>query len=125
MIVKLTLTDKNNKEYKMLFGNSYKKWHDQMIEYLGRYFCSNDKGWNYTEMTGHIIAVEVSKSSWKGWGGLKWCSEENFQQELNREGCQQNDPDNKNPRQYSEMVFVKKPISFAEKYIEKEFGIKN
>lgn len=121
MIVKLTLKNKDGEEYKMLFGNSYKSWNTQMIEYLGRFFCSNEKGWNYEEMTGHITKVEVSKSKWKGWGGLKWCSEDNFQNELNREGVQQDEPDNLNPRKYSEMIFEELPIDFAEKFIRKEF----
>ena len=106
----------------MLFGDSYKKWHTQMIEYLGICFCSKYRGWNYEEMSGHIIKVEVSKSKWIGWGGLKWCVHDYFQHKLNREGVQEDEPDNKNPRKYSEMIFIEKPVSYAENYIKKEFN---
>jgi hypothetical protein len=56
------------------------------------------------------ISVETSSDKWIGWGGLKWCPESLFQSQLNREGCQENEPDNPNPRQYSNMVFKKNPI---------------
>jgi hypothetical protein len=117
MIVRLTF-EKDGEQWQMLFGNSYKGWHTQMIEYVARYFCSKDRGWNKEEMLGHIRKVEVSKAKWIGWGGLKWCSHENFQAELNREGVQQDEPDNPKPRQYSRMKFEEKPISFAERHLE-------
>lgn len=79
----------------MMFGDSYKGWEEQKEEFE-----------RYKEY-GQWIEVErwKSKSKWKGWGGLKWCREEDFQEELNREGCQMSDPDNPNPRKYSEFVF--------------------
>lgn len=99
-IVKVVFKDTSlvGGEYTMLFGDSYKSWKQQYSEYLRRF---ND------------IPVKAfkSRSKWKGWGGLKWCSEENFQEELNREGCQINDPDNPKPRQYSRMTFYQVPLS--------------
>lgn len=79
----------------MMFGTSYKKWTMQFDEYC----------WDYKEQLNEIEKVEVSNSKWIGWGGLKWCPEERFQHQLNREGCQSSDPDNANPRQYNEMSF--------------------
>ncbi|MGR5875599.1 spore protein H [Bacillus pacificus] len=49
--------------------------------------------------------VTVSDSKWISWGGLKWCPEERFQHHLNREGCQSDELDNPNPRQYKDMNF--------------------
>lgn len=112
MIVRITFNNGNV----VLFGNSYKHWSLQFVEYMGRNFCSRDRGWNEEEMLGHVKKVEVSKSKWKAWGGLKWCSHESFQQELNREGVQQDEPDNPKPRQYSDMKFEEKPTSYAEKH---------
>lgn len=108
MIVKLKLKDANGKEYTMLFGTSYKNYLDQIKEYFGSFHV-----WNYDQEhsrafpTTSIISIEASKSEWKHWGGLKWCPESDFQEELNREGCQQDEPDNPYPRQYSEMKFNK------------------
>lgn len=83
----------------MMFGNSYKPWEMQLEEYL---LMLKRKG----ELDDYL-EVTVSDSKWIGWGGLKWCSEENFQHQLNREGCQSNEPDNPNPRLYKEMVFYR------------------
>jgi hypothetical protein len=80
----------------MMFGDSYKPWHMQMDEYMRR--CA--------EGLPRPERVEVSKSKWIGWGGLKWCSSDNFQHELNREGCQESDPDNSRPRKYADMEFA-------------------
>lgn len=88
-----------NESWIMMFGNSYKPWEMQLEEYLF-ILKRKDELDTYEEVT-------VSDSPWIGWGGLKWCSEDNFQQQLNREGCQSNDPDNPNPRQYSQMVFYR------------------
>jgi len=60
----------------MMFGNSYKAWEEQLDD-----------------------------SKWISWGGLKWCPEERFQHHLNREGCQSDELDNPNPRQYKDMNF--------------------
>lgn len=81
----------------MMFGNSYKPWEMQLNEYL---IFLKQKGEAPT-----IEDVHVSDSNWISWGGLKWCSEDNFQNQLNREGCQLADPDNPNPRQYKDMRF--------------------
>ena len=79
----------------MMFGDSYKEWEEQKAEFE-----------RYRE---HSRWVElerwISKSPWKGWGGLMWCREEDFQEELNREGCQYGEPDNPRPRRYSDFVF--------------------
>ena len=86
----------------MLFGNSYKKWETQFEEYL-RIIKSE---------LPHLTVARAWKSreKWIGWGGLKWCSEDLFQGELDREGCQSDEPDNPNPRQYKDMEFVNMPI---------------
>lgn len=90
MIIKITFS-----HGAMMFGNSYKSWEDQVEEYMRRNAKDLEKP----------LKVEISKSKFIAWGGLKWCSEENFQHKLNREGCQYGEPDNKNPRQYSDMLF--------------------
>lgn len=89
------------KPFTTLFGNSYKSWKDQVEECL-RIFVKKK------EIRG-IEKVEVSKALWKAWGGLKWCDSEDFQQELNREGCQEDEPDNPKPRDYSKMKFYAAP----------------
>lgn len=106
MIVKISF--KNSHE-PMLFGDSYKKWEIQASEF----FLQNK------ELFKEIVTIEKSKSKWVGWGGLKWCPEKSIQKQLNREGCQAGDPDNVNPRQYSDMLFSKddKLISKLEYYL--------
>ena len=84
--------------FTMMFGNSYKPWYMQFEEYAWR--CREG-------LPEKAESVEVSDSEWIEWGGLKWCHEDNFQHQLNREGCQHDEPDNPNPRQYSEMTFRK------------------
>lgn len=59
---------------RMMFGTSYRKWWDQLQEYcrlnkLGR------------------PAIEVCSEPWIGYGGLKWCAWEDFQQQLDIEGA--------------------------------------
>lgn len=76
-----------------MFGNSYKNWEEQFREYC------------FTFKPIEVLEVETSSEKWKGWGGLKWCNETEFQHELNREGCQQNEPDNPKPRKYEYMRF--------------------
>jgi len=98
MIVKIKLESKG-KIFTMLFGNSYKNWDEQFREY-----CSIFK-------PSEVLKVETSPEKWKGWGGLKWCNETEFQQELNREGCQQNHPNNPNPRNYKYMRFNSNQIA--------------
>lgn len=84
----------------MMFGDSYKPWHMQFEEYF----------YKFKDKLSNPLKVETSPNKWIGWGGLKWCSESSFQLQLNREGCQESEPDNSNPRKYSEMVFVANPI---------------
>jgi hypothetical protein len=82
----------------MLCGNSYKTWDEQFKEFYSYWRNISDN---------KPIKIEVSKAKWKSWGGLKWCSEECFQGELDREGCQtEGEPDNPNPRQYKDMIFT-------------------
>ena len=92
MIVRITFSA----EHIMLFGDSYKTWDEQFREYWRKFRKELHKP----------IRVDESKDKWKGWGGMKWCSTEHFQEELNREGCQDNEPDNPNPRQYKDMIFA-------------------
>lgn len=89
MIVKITFDDGKI----MMFGNSYKNWDEQFEEYI-RIVKSKP------------VKFETAKDEWIGWGGLKWCREEDFQHELNREGCQYNEEDNPSPRKFEDMVFV-------------------
>lgn len=81
----------------MMFGNSYKPWEMQYDEYV--WMCMRNG------ISLQLVKVETSHSKWVSWGGLKWCPEERFQYQLNREGCQDNEPDNPKPRQYSKMNF--------------------
>ena len=93
MIIKIKIK-RADKVYTILTGNSDKSWEMQFREY-----CHNFKPIE-------IIQVDVSFEKWIGWGGLKWCDENIFQQELNREGCQEDEPDNPNPRKYENMRFT-------------------
>lgn len=78
----------------MMFGDSYKPWRVQFDE-----FCWKNKN------IGEIEQVTSCSDKWIGWGGLKWCPEEDFQHQLNREGCQSHDNNNPNARQYKDMIF--------------------
>lgn len=104
MIVKLILEDSDGDRITLMTGTSYKNYLDQIQDFFYR-------GQKWIDSLPHpeykIIKIETSKSKWKAWGGLKWCLEENFQDQLNREGCQTGDPNNPNPRQYSKMKFIK------------------
>jgi len=82
----------------ILFGNSYKSWKEQYSEYCRTFTCEPVKAWQ-------------SNAEWKGWGGLKWCEEKDFQHELNREGVQHDEPDNPYPRQYADMYFEEISLS--------------
>jgi hypothetical protein len=87
-----------------MFGDSYKKWYIQLKEY-----CTTYKDLSF-------ISADVCKDKWIGWGGLKWCNENEFQDELNREGCQDKEPDNPKPRQYNKMTFH--PTQFITKKVK-------
>jgi hypothetical protein len=103
--VRITFRGKDGEPDVVLFGNSYKTWQQQMVEYVYRTYGNRDHGWRYADVEGRLLGVERSRSAWIGWGGLKWCSEDIFQEELNREGCQQGDPDNPRPRRYADFNF--------------------
>lgn len=101
-----------------MFGDSYKPWHIQLEEWL----------WLHEDKEIEALSIETTTEKWIGWGGLKWCSEERFQEQLNREGCQDNEPDNPNPRQYKNMEFKNNPIVYARvkkilKNYKKEFTV--
>lgn len=57
----------------MMFGTSYRVWRDQLDEYC-------------REFQRIEPSLEVSNEPWIGYGGLKWCSAENFQTNLDNEG---------------------------------------
>jgi len=98
MIVKLELITRDNENITMLFGDSYKSWQTQFNEY------------SFTFKPKQLISAETGKDKWIGFGGCKWIPEDEFQLELNREGCQYGEPDNPNPRKYENMKFVKNQI---------------
>lgn len=106
VIVKLKLKFETKIET-ILFGNSYKNWDQQFRE-----FC-----WIYKPI--EILSAESSKEKWISWGGLKWCDFDIFQDELNREDCEENEPDNPDPRKIEEFVFNTNKIVFnkCKKYI--------
>ena len=112
MTVRITFKEDDGSELKMLFGNSYKFWYEQAIEFIFRNYGDKMKGWRYADVEGRVLKVEKSTSKWKGWGGLKWCDEASFQEELNREGVHRDEPDNPNPRQYSNFKFETSSICF-------------
>jgi hypothetical protein len=99
MIVRVELKNTDNTICTSMFGDSYKKWSTQFSEYCRIYRPIE------------LISLNSSKSEWIGWGGLKWCDESEFQNELNREGCQSDEPDNPNPSLYSNMIFGSNPIA--------------
>jgi hypothetical protein len=108
MIARLKFLTSDNQEITMLFGKSYKRWDEQFKEWCRLYKPNK------------LLFAESSAEQWKAWGGLKWCEDSDFQAELNREGCQENEPDNQSPRQYKSMWFKMNPIVFniANKYVE-------
>lgn len=107
MTVRITFPGQHGGRERVLFGNSYKHWREQATEYIFRTYGNRTNGWKFADIEPIVsqITVEQSDSPWKSWGGLKWCEESEFQQELNREGVQRDDPDNPNPRQYDKFVF--------------------
>jgi hypothetical protein len=86
-------------------GTSHKPWYTQATEYIFRTFGNREHGWRFVDVAGRLVDVERSFSPWIGWGGLKWCDGDIFQQELNREGRQQGEPDNPQPRRYADFQF--------------------
>lgn len=106
MIVRVSMLDNNNKQFVMLFGDSYKKWDMQVWEYFNYAIQWYDDDIILQCNVLKIVNVEKCNAAWKSWGGLKWCEESSFQNELNREGAQDNEPDNPTPRQYKDMHFV-------------------
>jgi hypothetical protein len=110
--IRLTIQKPDGTELKILTGTSYKDWIDQAVEYIFRNFGHKTHGWRYEDVRGLVLEVEHSRSSWIGWGGLKWCREDMMQAQLNREGVQSNEPDNPKPRQYSKFKFDYYPLGY-------------
>lgn len=105
MIIRITFEDLEGEEYRMMFGDSYKGWKEQVEEYLRSYVPNK-----YNEgCVADLLEVEVCNEKWIGWGGLKWCNANEFQKELNREGVQDHEPDNPEPRRYGKMRFYHDP----------------
>ncbi len=69
MTVRVTFED----GLKMLFGDSYRTWKDQLREYCGRFHMTPTK-------------YEKSSSGWVKYGGLKWCLPSTLDYELSKEG---------------------------------------
>lgn len=99
MIVKI----KFDENLVMMFGDSYKPWHMQFEEWL----------WMHKYKEINPVSIETTIEKWIGWGGLKWCPESSMQEQLNREDCQENEPDNPNPRQYKNMKFKNNAVVTA------------
>lgn len=59
--------------YVMLFGSSYRTWWDQLDEFCRCYKTKPKQ-------------VTICRKDWIGFGGLKWCHEDAFQIELDKEG---------------------------------------
>lgn len=57
----------------MMFGDSYKRWWTQLAEYCLDFKLPQP-------------SIQVSAGKWVSFGGLKWCSEHEFQRELDAEG---------------------------------------
>lgn len=92
MIVKVKFREvRDDETFTMLFGTSYKEWYQQYGEYVRTY------------PTLEPIEAWKSKAAWIGHGGLKWCSEDEIQTELDRSGGH---------RKYSEFEF--RPMKFSE-----------
>lgn len=70
MTVKATFPDGSV----MLFGNSYRRWFDQLAEYCRRHSRPRPR-------------VEKCAAKWVAFGGLKWCAPDLLQAELDAEGC--------------------------------------
>lgn len=92
--VRMFNPDENRMEV-FMFGNSYKSWKTQLHEFF----------WIKRFKNFEVEEISISRSRWIGWGGLKWCTEEVMQEQLNREGCQNGEPDNPKPRIYKNFKF--------------------
>jgi hypothetical protein len=90
MIVKIGINYTDGESHFMMFGDSYKNWDEQASEYLLM----------WRERIESVGKVFVSKSKWVGYGGLKWCREDNFQEQLDTEPVEKK-------RQFSEMEFTR------------------
>ena len=57
----------------MLFGDSYRRWFDQLAEYCHHYKLPRPR-------------VVKCSAKWIGFGGLKWCSVDHLHEALKEEG---------------------------------------
>lgn len=85
MIVRVTFLDMENKPFKMLFGTNYKLWKTHFEEFLYSYITWWDDKTILTCEIFDVIEVETSSSRWIQSGGLKWCSHETAQEQLEEE----------------------------------------
>ena len=126
MIIRVTFREKLEEIKKgkpavftMMFGDSYKSWKSQFCEFSYRFYTPRTEGWKKEYVNGNILNGAQSKSKWIGYGGLKWCLEEEFQKELNAEyEGQKKDIEWNGPRQYSKMVFTAMNLSTLYKALD-------
>jgi hypothetical protein len=84
VIIKILLQDNTTGEmYTMMFGNSYKRWQSQYSEYMRMAYSKTDRSRICDRV--RVVRAWYSLSKWIGYGGLKWCSSEEFQGELDDE----------------------------------------
>jgi hypothetical protein len=120
MITKIKFKDLFGKEWSMLFGNSYKDWKDQFEEYV----FNLNHWWDSKQMTKcgifRIVEVESCRDKWFQSGGLKWCSDENAQEQLNIEAELLRLA---NPRKYQNLKFEQDTVkfNFCQKRLDERF----
>lgn len=112
LTIRATFKEDDGTELVMMFGNSYKEWWRQLVEFTYRKYGEPGRGWRPKDIQGRLLKIEKSSSPWKSYGGLKWCRAENYQEELDDEWG--NNRHSREPRQYSEMKFEKSPYYFRE-----------
>ena len=105
MTVRVTIKENDGSHRVVMFGDSYKKWTTQFEEWIWNQFSNNvESAWKFcdSDVQGRVVDAAISKSAWISHGGLKWCNENIFQDELNREGASLSIP----PRQYKDFKFA-------------------
>lgn len=99
--IRATFIDHDGTQLQMIFGDSYKKWFTQLVEFTYLTYGDKSKGWRRQDVKGRLIKVEKCKERFRG-STLKWCQAKNYQSELDTEP-------NASGRKYDEMVFVDSP----------------
>lgn len=109
MIVRVTFENLERQELKYLFGNGYKPWRRQYEEFVNAYITWWDSKTIMTCELLNILQVETSPSKWIESGGLKWCNDENAQDELNEELiiAQNQGERRKTARKYNQIRFIR------------------